>query len=456
MSFFDFLWRKPQPQPIAPAPSPSAPVKLPTMLILRGIAGYFDGKDFPRGALDEPSALAYARARGYRGEVLDVAGATGAASPQVRRCLERMRGGDDVVALYGFSGGGYNIRHVVAALGLHERARLRLLVVLGAPNNPPSLYRGPWELIYRTDPPAGHMAAPKALLAELPPARIPAGALAPSRDPGAANSDSGLDSGSRLSRVKYALGRDTLAGKPLRYLIGTDTPGDGRDGEIIEVGYTVTRPPPRGLAVKYCNLFDEENSGRYAPYLATSDTAAQYGEGQIDPRGPGWEKNLRAQFARARSQGFRIVELDNPDAYAVADVLGAVALAAGYGLAVIAKNPLLIDGDPTPYVAHPAVVGVIVERDAGNPADMHALRVQAGKPGLPVWFVAFGEPPARSRASSSSTTARSRASSMSEAREWAGNIARACRGGFETRPYSNMRVTWSPGGEYVASEDVTA
>src|SRR5262245_31901552 len=275
-------------------------------------------------------------------------------------------------------------------------------------------------------------------------------------DPGAANSDSGLDSGSRLSRVKYALGRDTLAGKPLRYLIGTDTPGDGRDGEIIEVGYTVTRPPPRGLAVKYCNLFDEENSGRYAPYLATSDTAAQYGEGQIDPRGPGWEKNLRAQFARARSQGFRIVELDNPDAYAVADVLGAVALAAGYGLAVIAKNPLLIDGDPTPYVAHPAVVGVIVERHAGNPADMHALRVQAGKPGLPVWFVAFGEPPARSRASSSSTTARSRASSMSEAREWAGNIARACRGGFETRPYSNMRVTWSPGGEYVASEDVTA
>ena len=182
MSFFDFLWRKPQPQPIAPAPSPSAPVKLPTMLILRGIAGYFDGKDFPRGALDEPSALAYARARGYRGEVLDVAGATGAASPQVRRSLERMRGGGDVAALYGFSGGGYNIRHVIAALAAHERARLRLLVVLGAPNNPPSLYRGPWELIYRTDPPAGHMAAPKALLAELPPARIPAGALAPSRD----------------------------------------------------------------------------------------------------------------------------------------------------------------------------------------------------------------------------------------------------------------------------------
>src|SRR5262245_39624318 len=117
MSFFDFLWRKPQPQPVAPAPAPapSAPATLPTMLILPGIAGHFSGRDWPRGALDEASALAYARARGYRGEVLDVAGATGAASPQVRRSLERMRGGGDVAALYGFSGGGYNIRHVIAA-----------------------------------------------------------------------------------------------------------------------------------------------------------------------------------------------------------------------------------------------------------------------------------------------------------------------------------------------------
>jgi hypothetical protein len=228
-----------------------------------------------------------------------------------------------------------------------------------------------------------------------------------------------------------------LAGKPLRYLIGTDAPGAGRAGEIVEVGYGVTRPPPHGIAIKYCNLFDEENSGRYRPYLHSSDTAAQYGEGQIDPRGPGWRKNLTEQFERARRGGFRIVELDNPDAYAVADVVGAVDLAAGFGLAVVAKNPLLLDDDPTPYLAHPAIVGVIVERGAGNPADMDALRRRAGKPALPVWFVAFGAS-ARS----------SRASSMSDGRPWAISVARAAK------PFREMRVSYSRLGEYASSEDV--
>ena len=69
MSWFDFLWRKPQPKPIAPAPSPSptaASAKLPTMLILRGIAGHFAGRNWPRGALDEAPALEYARRRFQR------------------------------------------------------------------------------------------------------------------------------------------------------------------------------------------------------------------------------------------------------------------------------------------------------------------------------------------------------------------------------------------------------
>ena len=48
------------------------------MLILRGITGHYAGRDWPRGALDEPSALEYARRKGYVGQVLDVAGATGA------------------------------------------------------------------------------------------------------------------------------------------------------------------------------------------------------------------------------------------------------------------------------------------------------------------------------------------------------------------------------------------
>jgi hypothetical protein len=220
---------------------------------------------------------------------------------------------------------------------------------------------------------------------------------------------------------------NSLEGRPLRYLIGANGVGTGRDDEIVECPYDATRPPAKGLAIKYCNLFDEENTGKYGPYLKTSDTARQYDEGQIDPRGPGWDKNLREQFERARRQGFAIVELDNADAYSVDDVVGAVDLAASYGLEVVAKNPLLMEGDPVPYLAHPAVVGAIVEKGAGTPADMDALRCKAGKPTLPVWFVAFGK-----------------------GRTWAQKSAAAAK------PFGNMRVTHSKRGEYGSSEDVTA
>lgn len=135
------------------------------MLILRGIAGNYEGRAWPRGALHEAPALAYAKARGYDGDVLDVAGATGPDSAQTQLALKEFRRDPkDVVGLYGFSGGGYNVRHIIKALNLKERTRLRLVVVLGAPKNPANLYAGPWELVYRTDPPGGHMAGPDALL----------------------------------------------------------------------------------------------------------------------------------------------------------------------------------------------------------------------------------------------------------------------------------------------------
>lgn len=134
------------------------------MLILRGIAGRYSGRDWPRGALDEPSALEYARRRGYVGQVLDVAGATGKNKPQTVMALAEFRRDETVTALYGFSGGGYNVWHIIDALSKAERARLRLVVVLGAPKNPSHMYKGPWELVYRTDPPEGHMAGPRVLL----------------------------------------------------------------------------------------------------------------------------------------------------------------------------------------------------------------------------------------------------------------------------------------------------
>ena len=138
-----------------------------TMLILRGIAGHYAGRDWPRGALDEPPALEYARRRGYDGQVLDVAGATGANQPQTLMALAAFHRDESVAALYGFSGGGYNVLHIIKALGPYGRPRLKLVVVLGAPNNAPHLYRGPWELVYRLDPPGGHMDGPRALLASL-------------------------------------------------------------------------------------------------------------------------------------------------------------------------------------------------------------------------------------------------------------------------------------------------
>jgi len=141
---------------------------MPKMLILRGVAGRYDGRDWPRGALYEQPALEYARRKGYSGQVLDVAGATGANSPQTRMALAEFRRDLAVTALYGFSGGGYNVLHVIKALAPDERTRLRLVVVLGAaPGNSPNNYKGPWELVYRDNPPGGHMDGPRALLETL-------------------------------------------------------------------------------------------------------------------------------------------------------------------------------------------------------------------------------------------------------------------------------------------------
>ena len=138
------------------------------MLILRGIAGHYAGKDWPRGALDEPPALEYASRRGYVGQVLDVAGTTGAKSPQTLMALSEFHRDDSLKAFYGFSGGGYNVLHIIKALPQDELSRIELLVVLGAePKNSRNNYKGPWELIYRGDPPGGHMAGPRALLATL-------------------------------------------------------------------------------------------------------------------------------------------------------------------------------------------------------------------------------------------------------------------------------------------------
>jgi hypothetical protein len=97
--------------------------------------------------------------------VLDVSGEAHKDSPQVVEALAEIRRDQRISALYCFSGGGYNAEHILDDLTDAERNRIRLVIVLGAPKKSPDLYKGPWELVYRTDP--DHMNGPRALLGEL-------------------------------------------------------------------------------------------------------------------------------------------------------------------------------------------------------------------------------------------------------------------------------------------------
>src|SRR5262245_52672377 len=118
------------------------------------------------------------------------------------------------------------------------------------------------------------------------------------------------------------------------------------------------------MSVAYCNLRREDGEPpEYGPYLPHDDIFAQYGEGRPDPAGDGFGRNIIEQLERCKAQGHTLVEEDNPDSYALAAVLRAVELAQQRGLAVVAKNPVLMGVGAQTYVAHPAVVGIIVERD---------------------------------------------------------------------------------------------
>jgi hypothetical protein len=170
---------------------------MPKMLILRGNHGYHpdeQGKtqNYAKGALHEQAAIEYARRKGYDGTVLDISGDRGsgktrASSPQTVLALETFHKDSAVAAFYGFSGGGYNVYWILQALKDTEDdlKRIKLVVVLGAPETPQSSYEsskykpGSWELVYKTNPlssakfvPKGikdaHMFGPEWLLSETP------------------------------------------------------------------------------------------------------------------------------------------------------------------------------------------------------------------------------------------------------------------------------------------------
>lgn len=227
------------------------------------------------------------------------------------------------------------------------------------------------------------------------------------------------------------LGASPLAGKSLAYLIGADNPPAAQDASTItEVGYDETKPVSGGFSIKYGNLYDEKASGHFGPYLPPTDTAEEYGEMVPDPDGAGFEANIEVQVDRAREEGFKWIELDNADGYKIDDVLRALDMVAAGGLRSVAKNPGLLGAGAVRYVQHAIVDGAIVEKGAGTPQSMEALRREAGKPDLPVWFVFFGAGGAQA--------------------------AQQCAQQITAGGYRNMGVSNSPGGEYTTSTIVIA
>jgi pimeloyl-ACP methyl ester carboxylesterase len=128
-----------------------------TMLILRGIAS----AEAPRGQLDDNSAKLYALRSGYGGKVLDVAGGT---AEQVAQALDEIRGNPRVAAIYGFSGGAFATVNIWNRLTPEERARIRKIVIVGAPGVTERSFPGASQVVIQPDPPEGHMEGPRALL----------------------------------------------------------------------------------------------------------------------------------------------------------------------------------------------------------------------------------------------------------------------------------------------------
>jgi len=124
-----------------------------TMVIMRGNATtdttmYPDetGKTiaWPLGALHVQAAKDYAGILGYDALVLDVPGQPQSQqSPQAKAAWGTFLKDQSVTAFYGFSGGGYNLKHVLDYLLAHspeELYRIDRVVVFGAPKQPEHEY----------------------------------------------------------------------------------------------------------------------------------------------------------------------------------------------------------------------------------------------------------------------------------------------------------------------------
>ena len=161
-------------------------------------------RPWPDGALHEKAARAFAKQLDYQDVVIDAPGwPQRPDSKQATKALEEFHKDEATIGFYGFSGGGYNVWHILKSLAGKEPQslhRIDRLVVLGAPNKlggkaiyKPAYYTAlvntkakgkdwklDWDLIYRENPhpsqlpngvPTGtdtHMFGPDVLLAGWP------------------------------------------------------------------------------------------------------------------------------------------------------------------------------------------------------------------------------------------------------------------------------------------------
>jgi hypothetical protein len=163
----------------------------PAMLIMRGNSageGVYEDENgktpaWPKGALHEGPAKEYAVLVGFKPKVLDVSGDPNRSKGKDNKyhssrddsagtlmALECFRLHNSIVAFYGFSGGGYNLWHILNKMTAQERARVRWVTVVGVDSDrPKSDYEnskfppGSWHLDYLPNS-GNHMFLPEKLL----------------------------------------------------------------------------------------------------------------------------------------------------------------------------------------------------------------------------------------------------------------------------------------------------
>src|SRR5262245_22496349 len=102
----------------------------PRMLILRGNSTTDKGvypdelgnkPAWPKGALHETAAKDYAKSRGFEGVVVDAPGQPQHQdSKQANAAVDAFHDDELVCAFYGFSGGGFNLYHILKRLASRE------------------------------------------------------------------------------------------------------------------------------------------------------------------------------------------------------------------------------------------------------------------------------------------------------------------------------------------------